>query len=178
MQVPHVAALAPQDALESHHGRPVRLRMLVVETLDPELYVGAAQDVAGTWRCGKYGNTLALEPGHKHVFWERRPVRAIPVPGLSEWASESDGSGAGAASKLDIDAQTTCIRAASHWRLHADVRAIDMFTSALALRDRLCTSSCHLQAPPCQHLKSLQRRARRHIAHQWQTVRSASHATV
>ena len=93
-QVPHIADLTLQGDLERHHGRLVRLKMLVVETLDPELYVGAAQDASGTWRCGKYGNNLPLdEVGQKHVFWERRPVRAIPVPGLAEWAAEADGTG-------------------------------------------------------------------------------------
>lgn len=81
--------MAP-ESLEGYHNHLVRLRMLVVETLDPEMYVGAVQEENGVWKCGKYGNTLALEnPTKGHVFWERRPVRVIPIPGLSAWTTHS-----------------------------------------------------------------------------------------
>jgi hypothetical protein len=92
IQVPWIEDVVCQDtkALEAYHNRLVRLRMLVVETLDPEVYVGAAQEDNGLWKCGKYGDTLALDtPNKRHVFWERRPVRVIPIPGISTWASHS-----------------------------------------------------------------------------------------
>jgi hypothetical protein len=62
--------------------------MLVVETMDPEMYPGAIKQADGSWKCGKYGNNVNVHPNPGHnQFWERRPVSVRPIPGYSAWCT-------------------------------------------------------------------------------------------
>lgn len=84
--MPYLSGIAEKGGLNEYHGRLVRVRMLVVETLDPEVYPGAVCQADGAWACGKYGNNLSLTSSSSAPrFWERRPVRVIPVPGQAVW---------------------------------------------------------------------------------------------
>ena len=88
VQVPELTTIS-NEKLAQYHSRLVRLRMLVVETLDPEVYPGAVQTTDGSWVTGKYGNDLSAGgPSMAHCFWERRPVRVKPLPGLSPWCAD------------------------------------------------------------------------------------------
>lgn len=90
LQVPDVASVLARDPHSTElDNRLVRFRMLVQETLEPEIFVGAVRR-GGSWQTSKYRDTLDCSEVSEEAYWQRMPLRVVPLAGRSHWCHDSD----------------------------------------------------------------------------------------
>ncbi|KAK9801980.1 hypothetical protein WJX73_005870 [Symbiochloris irregularis] len=87
-----VPLLTPQSVDQVPTDGVCRYVGLVQDTLGPECYVGAYQQVDGKWRTTKYRDAAVDEGFHTrpHSLWDRKPVYCVRPTGQMSWLDAPD----------------------------------------------------------------------------------------